>query len=259
MGSRPAGHFCAMQRSALLLAVLLAAAGARAQVVNIEGRRFANDTVPWTGFVNFRYNIAENTQRSIQFGLNGAVQHVRGRHTFFFINDLAVSRVESNEFLNTGFQHLRYNYNRTAQWTGEAFAQTQYNKPLQLDLRVTVGAGPRLRILANDRFRWHVGTALMLEHETTTPGERTLFGRNSTYSAATARFTDAVSLTGVVYYQPKLFDAMDHRVMVEAGLQVVATRHLTYESRLNLLKDTAQPPGIPDLSYSWQNMFGYRF
>ncbi|HEY0976269.1 MAG TPA: hypothetical protein VGE21_02270, partial [Flavobacteriales bacterium] len=84
-------------------------------------------------------------------------------------------------------------------------------------------------------------------------------GRSSTYSAATARFTDNLSLTGVVYYQPKLFDATDHRVMIEAGLQVLATKRLTYESRLNLLKDTEQPPGIPNLSYTWQNMFGYRF
>lgn len=249
-----------MRRSLLLLAALLGGlACARAQVVNIEGRRFANDTVPWTGFVNFRYNIAENTQRSVQFGLNGAVQHVRGRHTFFFINDLAVERVEANAFLNTGFQHLRYNYDRTKRWAGEAFAQTQYNKPLQLDLRAIIGAGPRLRLLASERFRWHVGTALMLEYEVTTPGERTCFGRNSTYSAATARFTDTVSLTAVVYYQPKLFDATDHRVMIEAGLQVLATKHLTYESRINLLKDTAQPPGVPSLSYTWQNMFGYRF
>lgn len=248
-----------MAKSFVLSALLLLSTLLSAQVVNIEGRRFANDTVPWTGFVNFRYNIAENTQRSVQFGLNGAVQHVRDKHTFFFINDLAVSRVETNEFLNTGFQHLRYNYNRNQRWTGEAFAQTQYNKPLQLDLRATLGAGPRYRILTTERFKWHVGTSAMLEHETTTQGEVTFHGRSSTYSAATARFTDNLSLTGVVYYQPKLFDATDHRVMIEAGLQVVATKRLTYESRLNLLKDTEQPPGIPNLSYTWQNMFGYRF
>ncbi len=246
-------------RSTLLLLALSAGLWTRAQVVNIEGRRFANDTVPWTGFVNFRYNIAENTQRSVNFGLNGAVQHVRGKHTFFFINDLAVSRVETNEFLNTGFQHLRYNYNRDRRWTGEAFAQTQYNKPLQLDLRVTIGAGPRLRVLTNDRFKWHVGTSVMCEYEVTTRREKTFYGRSNTYSAATARFTDNLSLTGVVYYQPKLFDATDHRVMIEAGLQILATKRLTYESRLNLLKDTEQPPGVPNLSYTWQNMFGYRF
>lgn len=248
-----------MCRKYLLLLLVVLPAALHAQVVNIEGRRFANDTVPWTGFVNFRYNIAENTQRSLNFGLNGAVQHVRDKHTFFFINDLSLNRVEQNSFQNTGFQHLRYNYNRDKRWTREAFLQTQYNKPLKLDLRATVGVGPRLRVIRSDRFKLHVGTSLMLEHERTTPGEKFVHGRSNTYVAASALVSEQLSLACITYYQPKLFDAYDHRVMVEASAVIRATARITMESRLNLLRDTQQPPGIPGLTYSWVNMFGYRF
>ena len=248
-----------MFRSVVLFLLLLSGIALRAQVVNIEGRRFANDTVPWTGFVNFRYNIAENTQRSLHFGLNGALQHVRGKHTFFFINDLAVSRVETNEFLNTGFQHLRYNYNRDKRWTGEAFTQAQYNKPLKLDLRMMLGAGPRLRVIKDDKYKVHIGTSLMAEYERTTPGDVFLHGRSNSYIASSAALTELLSVACVAYYQPKLFDATDHRVMVEASVIIRATARLTLESRLNLLKDSEQPEGVPSLSYSWQNMFGYRF
>jgi hypothetical protein len=36
-------------------------------------------------------------------------------------------------------------------------------------------------------------------------------------------------------------------------------KYYTFESRINLLKDSEQPPGIPMLTYSWTNRFGIRF
>lgn len=230
-----------------------------AQVVNIEGRRFLNDSIPWTGVADFRSNLTENTQRSFSFGLSGAVQHVRGRHRFFFVNDLAVSRVGNNSFLNTGFQHLRYNRRVGDRWTAEGFAQTQYNKPLALDLRATLGAGPRYRVVNDEAFRLHVGASVMFEYERITNGP--VFGqlRSSTYMSGTWRFSSMVSLITVVYYQPRLFLLADHRVAVESGLLLTLAKYYTFESRINLLKDSEQPPGIPMLTYSWTNRFGIRF
>lgn len=230
-----------------------------AQVVNVEGRRFMNDSVPWTGYVNFRFNVAESGQRSLNLGLNGAVQHIDGRHRYMFINDISFSQVEANEFLNTGFQHLRYNYRVDSMWTGEAFVQSQYNKPLRLDLRLMIGAGPRYTAVDNAKMRVNLGTAVMLEREGITDGPITTLVRNSSYVSATLIFTGMASLTTVVYFQPKLFDASDQRIAVEGGLLINVTEHMTLESRMNLLKDSAQPEGVPSLTYSWNNLFGYRF
>lgn len=249
----------AVHRSLFLLLLAAACAGLKAQVVNIEGRRFMNDTVPWTGFVNFRFNVAESGQRSLNLGINGAVQHIDGRDRYIFINDLALSQVETNSFVNTGFQHFRYNYKYDPRWTGEAFVQAQYNKPLRLDLRLTVGAGPRFTAVNDDRVRVNLGTALMLENEHISGGAVSTMGRSSTYSSATLKFTNMASLTTVVYYQPKVFDASDHRIAVEGGLLLNVNKHTTLESRLNLLKDSAQPEGVSPLTYSWNNFFGFRF
>ncbi|MBS1569192.1 MAG: DUF481 domain-containing protein [Bacteroidetes bacterium] len=243
---------------AALIGVLLPA-GLVAQVVNIEGRRFGNDTVPWQGYANFRFNVSESGQRSLNLGLNGGLQFIDGRDRWFFINDLAFSQVEANEFLNTGFQHLRYNYRADSLWTGEAFAQAQYNKPLQLNLRMTVGAGPRFSALNSEKWRVHIGTALMLEKEYDTDGTQLFQGRNSSYAAATFKFSAVASLTTVVYYQPKIFDASDNRVSIESGLLINVTKRMTLEGRLNLLKDSNPPHGVQPLIYSWNNLFGYRF
>ena len=250
---------CRPRYSLLLFLSIILGGITQAQVVNIEGRRFMNDTVPWTGFVNFRFNVAESRQRSLNLGLNGAVQHIEGRSRYMFINDISFSQVEANEFLNTGFQHLRYNYRVDSTWTGEAFAQSQYNRPLRLDLRLMIGAGPRFTAVDNAKMRVNLGTAVMLEREDVTDGPITTLWRSSSYVSATLKFTGMASLTTVVYYQPKLFDASDHRIAVEGGLLINVTKHMTLESRLNLLKDSAQPEGVPSLTYSWNNLFGYRF
>ncbi|MCB0757631.1 MAG: DUF481 domain-containing protein [Flavobacteriales bacterium] len=243
----------------LLLLSLSLLGGARAQVVNIEGRRFMQDSVPWTGFVNVRFNVSESGQRSLNLGLNGAVQYLNGRDRYMFISDLAFSQVEANDFLNTGFQHLRYNYRKDSLWTGAVFAQAQYNKPLRLDLRLMLGAGPRLTAVDNTRMRVNIGTAVMVENEHVTNGPTTTIGRSSNYVSATLKFTDMASLTTVVYYQPKLFDASDHRIALEGGLLINVTKRMTVESRLNLLKDSAPPEEVNALSYSWSNLFGFRF
>lgn len=238
---------------------MLVTAALRAQVVNIEGRRFMNDSVPWTGYVNFRFNVSENGQRALGLGLNGAVQYMKGHDRYFFINDLAFSQVEENDFLNTGFQHLRYNRQCDSSWTAEAFIQTQYNKPMRLDLRLTIGSGPRFTAVDNKSMRVNVGTSVMYENEYVTDGPTTNAGRSSTYVSVILKFSDLASLTTVVYYQPKLFDASDHRISLEGGLLINVTKRMTIESRLNLLKDTRQPEGVQSLSYSWNNMFGIRF
>ncbi|MEO8732962.1 MAG: DUF481 domain-containing protein, partial [Flavobacteriales bacterium] len=166
---------------------------------------------------------------------------------------------ETNSFLNTGFQHLRYNYRYDSLWTGEAFVQTQYNKPLRLDFRIMVGAGPRLTAVHSKQFKLNLGTSLMFENEHVTNGPTFSEGRSSTYVSSTVNFNVIASLTVVVYYRPKLFDASDHRISLESGLLLNITKRMTFESRLNLLKDTAQPEGVPSLSYSWNNLFGFKF
>lgn len=167
----------------LFLSIILGGIS-QAQVVNIEGRRFnRHPCLSWTGFVNFRFNVAESGQRSLNVGLNGAVQHIEGRSRYMFINDISFSQVEANEFLNTGFQHLRYNYRVDSTWTGEAFAQSQYNKPLRLDLRLI---GSCWRFTAVDvKMRVNLGTAVMLEREDVTDGPITTLWRSSSYVSAT--------------------------------------------------------------------------
>jgi len=68
-----------------------------------------------------------------------------------------------------------------------------------------------------------------------------------------------VQLTTVVYYQPKVGDASDHRVAVEGQFKVRAIGRFSVETRINLQKDTRISPEIPTLNCRWENGSSFLF
>ncbi len=248
-------------RALTILLLILCGQAALAQVVNIENKRFNNDTARWSGFATFRYSVTENTQRSIALGANGGVQYVRDRHSAFFITDFTVDRVETNAFRNTGFQHLRHNQAWPGgPWSMEAYTQLQYNKPLRIDGRWMIGVGPRFVVRNGDIFRLALGTSLLFEHEVDRVNDITEnTGRSSSYLSVAFKWEPHMQFTSVVYYQPKVADASDHRVAVEGQFRIRATERFGLETRINLQKDTRMAPGIPELNYRWENGFSFLF
>ncbi len=52
----------------LFLFILALPLVGKAQVVNIENKRFNNDTARWSGHATFRFSVTENTQAKYRLG-----------------------------------------------------------------------------------------------------------------------------------------------------------------------------------------------
>lgn len=246
----------AVRQSATVVVFVLSSLIGLSQVVNIENKRLANDTSIWAAQAGFRFNMVQNTQRSFDLGGYGAVQYNRGIHRFFFVTDFNLNKVEENAFTNTGFQHIRYQ----RAWRGpvywEAYTQLQYNKPLRIDVRWVVGAGPRILVKQQDDLRVAIGTSIMYEHEADRVNELYYNDiRSSNYVSAAFKVEPNLQLTAILYYQPLIGDASDQRVALEAQLRVTPTRRFAFDTRINLQNDTKMAPGVPNLNYVWQNTF----
>ncbi|MCW5900113.1 MAG: DUF481 domain-containing protein [Flavobacteriales bacterium] len=240
----------------LLLALLPLTA--TAQVVNIENKRFEDDTSRWAAHASLRFNVVENTQRSTELGANGGLQFIHGIHRAFVITDFNLNKVEDNAFTNTGFQHLRYQ----RAWRGpvhwEAYTQLQYNKPLRIDVRWVTGAGPRIVVRNTDAMRLALGSSLMFEHEVDRVNElRYNDLRLSHYLSTSFKLEPHTQFTAILYYQPLIGDISDHRVALEAQLRFRVTRRWAFDTRLNLQQDTKMAPGVPGLNYRWTNAFTF--
>ena len=68
----------------LVLLVLLISIPIKAQVINIEGKRFMNDTNGWVGNADFNFNVFNNTQQVLQFSNTLRVQYQKIEVVLFY-------------------------------------------------------------------------------------------------------------------------------------------------------------------------------
>lgn len=230
------------------------------QVINIENKRFLNDTNGWVGNTDFTFNVIQNVSQVVSFGNTTRVQYQKNRSKILFLNDANFIRAGGTSFENWGYQHLRYSYKVANPLTFEAFTQTQYNPVLKLDFRYLIGAGPRIKLLKKPNARIYAAALYMYEYDDITEGGPRFYEhRISSYLTFTFSLFKTVELTSTTFYQPKLGDSRDYRIANDSALEIHMNKYLNYKCGFNLLYDTRQPTGVPDLVYSLKNGLSVKF
>lgn len=233
---------------------------ATAQVINIEGKRFLNDTNGWVGNADFSFAVIQNTQQVLSFSNTLRVQYQKNRSRFILLNDINFIKAGKTDFVNAGYQHFRYNYKVHKLITLEAFTQTQYNPVLRLDFRYLLGAGPRFRLLKRPNARIYAAALYMYEFDDIKDDAADVHEhRISNYVTFTFNLFKNCELISTTFYQPKLGDAADYRIANDSSLEIHINRHLNFKSTFNLLYDTRQPAGVPSLVYNFRNGLSVKF
>lgn len=232
----------------------------RAQVINIEGKRFLNDSNGWVGNADFTFNSIQNTQQVLSFANTVRVQYQKNRSRFILLNDVNFIKAGNTNFVNSGYQHFRYNYKVGNPLTVEAFTQTQYNPVLKLDFRYLLGTGPRFKLLKKENARIYFASLYMYEYDDIVNEVTNLYEhRISSYLTFSFSLFKTVEINSTTFYQPNLQNITDYRIANDTGLEIHINKHLNYKSSFNLLYDSAQPIGIPDLVYSFRNGLSLKF
>ncbi len=244
----------------ILACLLLLPAWATAQVINIENKRFLNDTNGWVGNADFSFTAIRNTQQVLSFSNALRVQYQQNRSRFILLNDINFIKAGKTDFVNAGYQHFRYNYKLQKLVTIEAFTQTQYNPVLKLDFRYLLGAGPRLRLIKNKHARVYAAALYMYEYDNIAGDQADVREhRISSYLTFTIAFLKTCELVSTTFYQPKIGNGSDYRIANDSNLEIHINKYLNFKSTFNLLYDTQQPAGIPDLVYTFRNGLSVKF
>lgn len=230
------------------------------QVVNVESKRFLNDTNGFVGKIDFNFQITQNTQQIINFGNNLHLQYQKDRSRFLLLSDINFVKAGPTNFVNGGFQHFRYNYKIKNRLTWEAFVQSQYNPILRLDLRLLAGTGLRLKMVKNKTIRLYFATLYMYEHERIS-GETNQYNthRLSSYATFSLNIGENADFTSTTFYQPNVQNFNDYRIANDSSFELVISKKLNFRTGFNLLYDTRQPIGIPNLVYTLRNGLSYKF
>ncbi len=233
-----------------------------AQVVNIEKKR-KGDKDGFAGALSFGINLMDNGKNISQFQNNIDLQYKKGASTFILLNDLSLIRVDEDDLVNSGFQHLRYNYTikDSSFLTIEAFMQHQYNTIQLMERRFLLGAGPRFRIVNSKKVEFFVATLGMYEYEQRSDSLRTKpeFARMASYVSVSWDISENLNFKNITYYQPAFTDFENYRVSSETSFGLKISNALTFKVSFQTTYDSNPPEDIQELFYNWKNALIYKF
>ncbi|MFC2114613.1 DUF481 domain-containing protein [Bacteroidota bacterium] len=231
-----------------------------AQVVNIEKKR-VSDTIGLQGDVLLSLDLTSNISKIFLFKNDIQLQYMRNRNTFLFFNNITYVKAAGQNFINSGFQHLRYNYNFKPHFLqAECFTQYQYNLINKVQSRFLLGGGPRFSFIDSARIQLILGPLFMYENEKLT-SENVHSGRMrmSTYISFNYQLTKILNFSHITYYQPDLKNFSDYRIASETNLKIKISDKLSIKLIYVLNYDSDPPLQIPSLVYSLSNALNYSF
>lgn len=247
-----------LTRSSLtLLIVLFICTCARAQIVNIEDKRKALDSLGWFGQIDLNGSLTKNNNTVVTAGGGLRLDRLGRKGNVLFLSDYRLVQVSGKNALNSGFGHLRYGYEPKDRWRFEAFTQVQYNEQLRLSLRFLTGAGIRRRLYKNNGSRAYLGVLYMYEYDELANSD--IFYRDhrlSNYFTVNIRLSNSLTLASTTYYQPRLPEFNLARVSTVANLSLSLTNRLRFTTKFSLTHDARVARDLPDIpatTYKWVN------
>ena len=232
------------------------------QVVNIEKKR-KEDKEGFVGKIAFGFHFLDNGKKVIQATNSIDLQYNKGAHTILLINDFSFMTVDDESIVNSGFQHLRYNYivKDSSFLTIEALGQYQYNPIKLLTQRFIAGGGPRFRLINKEKMQLYIASPIFYEYELLSDSltTETRLWRLDAYLAFSWKITDNLKLGSISYVQPDLMNFSDYRIASETVFTFKITDKLAFNTGLEANYDSDPPENIQHLFYYWRNKLSYSF
>ncbi len=233
-----------------------------AQVVNVEKKR-KGDKEGFQGKIGLGFQLLDNGKSVMQFSNNIDLQYRKGAHLFLLLNDLNMMRVDDENIVNSGFQHLRYNYTvkDSSFLQIEAFGQSQYNPIKLLTQRFVLGLGPRFRLLNQNNARVYIASPIMYEYEKLSDSLTTItrFIRFDLYASIIWNITETLKIRSITYYQPRLSRFEDYRISSETIFSFKISDKLAFNTGFEATYDSEPPEDIQKLFYYWRNKLSFFF
>lgn len=244
-----------MKTLVIFLSLLIVPNLLSAQIVNIEDKRKSyEDTTGLFGNVDLGFNIVENGNSIMSIKAATQLEYLNGKNLFIFLTKYNLVKAEGTNFINDGFQHVRYNYHLRPRLTYEAFVQAQYNERLHIRLRFLAGTGLRFALTKNDNQKAYLGLSYMYEYnEETDPRLFLRDHRLSSYLSFRLQPSDNLTIASTSYFQPLVTNFSDLRLSSQTSLIINLTKRLRYKSTFNITYDSQVPEDVVNTIYSFIN------
>lgn len=169
------------------------------------------------------------------------------------------------QFSNEALAHLRFVRSLNQSLKFEIFTQLNYDKSTLLLFRSLGGAGLRFKLFETKNSVFWFGSAYMLEYERYSAPRRfinkkkILANRWSNYLTYNLTIQKNVSISSVIYYQPRFDLWRDTRILADNSLIVNLSNSLSLSVDFDLRYDRFTPVGIKEVDTKSKVGFIYSF
>lgn len=237
-----------------------------AAIVNVEGMRVRQPEEGVSGNVDVSLGGKSGNTDKRELALDGRVQWHRDKVTDFVI--LSYDYGEANDIrnVNASLLHGRHVVQYLPRRAWEAFVQAEHDEFTRLSFRGLAGGGWRFTQTEEmGRLALHIGVGAFAVNETLekraglSDDGSDNYARGNFYLAYKQQLNPQMSVSSTTYYQPRLDDFPDKRILEQAALAVKMTDRLNLTLSINIAHDSRPPQTVEKTDVSYNTSLSYKF
>jgi len=250
----------------IALIASLAGGPAAAQVVNVEGLRRSLTLPGIHGKLGGSITTYNGNTTGTELGGAALIGYRQGRNLAYLNTSANYSNMGGDVRVANAFIHFRYNYVFSESIAGEVFAQSESDRFRRLRLRSLVGIGPRFTVVQGETASLFYGFSYMFEHTTLGasiadhPVRPDDVHRLNNYAALLIILDpDRAQLANTIYFQPRVDDLRDVRLLDVLSLEVSITGRISASLQGTLRYESPVPQPLKRADLMVKNLLGLTF
>ncbi|MDX8411343.1 MAG: DUF481 domain-containing protein [Mariprofundaceae bacterium] len=227
-------------------------------IVNVGSAQFGEVAEGLSVSVDIGLDGTSGNTDKFGFKAGGRLQWHRQSHTDLAMFSYRYGKSRGRADANKSFAHVRHMQHISSFTTVEGFGQAEKNEFSRLSFRGLIGIGLRRALLAEAKRGIYLGLGGMYEDEELEPRSgaadalHSQLWRGNLYLILKRQFNEQIRVVSSTYYQPRLNDWGDARLLEKAALLVKLNDSLDLKLSLEVQHDSRPPQLVEktDISYS---------
>jgi len=234
-------------------------------IVNMDDLYFRQHEQGLSGAVNLNASQRSGNTESSNIALNSQLQWNQEHHINLLVFGLDYGESNDQRNLKKSFIHLRHVRHFSDNLDYEFFGQLEENEFTRLSYRWLLGTGIKLPFAAGDRHIAYFGFGGFHEVEKITPladsseDEISRTGRWNMYLLSRYKANSRVKFSNTLYFQPRMADTADQRVLLISLLSVKATDTISMQFSIEVSRDSQPPIGVKSTDSAIHTGFEFAF
>ncbi|NKB24785.1 MAG: DUF481 domain-containing protein [Kiritimatiellae bacterium] len=229
-------------------------------IINMEDQRIAEPADGVSGYLRPNISGMQGNVEQEGWGVSAKLDLYKDGITYFIVTDVQDNETFGNKTADSLTTHLRNIRQWTPKVAWEGFVQYERDNVKRLNKRVLVGTDGRFTLAKEEnKIESYLGVGAFYFDEKLDGDEDDDGVRISTYFTYKHNINENLSVANTLYFQPKVDDMADLRILNHLTMQVKMTASMSLTSGLDFLHESEPAFGVEETDWIYRSGIQYNF